>query len=133
MIFDAHGDILTDLYQEVQKGNRESFRSRHLANYKTAGITHSIFVNWTDPSTENPHLFQDIFHHAFLEMNNMIDIFHIVTSYSDMAISMNLDKIGVILGIEGLSQLRDVSELQELYQKGVRHATLTWNEINPYA
>ena len=55
MIFDAHGDILTDMYQEAKKGDTNSFRHRHLAEYQRAGITHSIFVNWTNPKTTNPH------------------------------------------------------------------------------
>ena len=133
MIFDAHGDILTDLYQQVQKGNKQSFRTRHLDDYKNAGITHSIFVNWANPADENPHLMQDIFVDAFEELAQMRDIFHIITSYKDMDISIQENKIGVILGIEGLSHLKDVSELRDYYQKGVRHATLTWNEVNHFA
>lgn len=133
MLFDAHGDILTDLYQEAKKGHKESFRTRHLANYKTAGITHSIFVNWTDPSTTNTHLFEDIFYNAFTELDNMQDIFHIVLNANDMSVSLENNKIGVIIGMEGIAQLKDVNHLQELYAHGVRHAGLTWNEVNRYA
>lgn len=133
MLFDAHGDILTDLYQEATKGHHESFRKRHLASYKEAGITHSIFVNWTNPSTDNPTEFQDITSAALQELNHMTDIFHIIKTADDMDRSLEEDKIGVILGMEGLSQLNDINELTELYNKGFRHASLTWNEVNRYA
>ena len=34
MIFDAHGDILTDMYQQQLKNNENSFKERHLDLYK---------------------------------------------------------------------------------------------------
>ena len=60
MIFDAHGDILTDIYEENLKGNKDSFRTKHYPLYQKAGITHSIFVNWTDPD-KNADVFDGIF------------------------------------------------------------------------
>lgn len=132
MLFDAHGDILTDLYLESLKGNKESFRTKHAKLYQDAGITHSIFVNWTNPSTSNPTEFQDITSVALQELASMKDLFHIVKTANDMNISVDHNKIGVILGIEGLSQLKDVNELQQLYDMGFRHASLTWNEVNRY-
>ncbi len=50
-----------------------------------------------------------------------------------MEISLSEDKIGVIIGMEGIAQLEDTIHLRELYSKGVRHASLTWNEENKYA
>jgi membrane dipeptidase len=50
-----------------------------------------------------------------------------------MKISVQNKKIGVLLGMEGLSQLKDVNELRHLYDLGFRHASLTWNEVNRYA
>ena len=61
MLFDAHGDILTDMYEQVGMGNKNSFKTRHLEMYKEAGITHSIFVNWTNPKTTNLNEFKEIF------------------------------------------------------------------------
>lgn len=133
MFFDAHADILTDMYQESQKGESFSFKKRHLDAYKTAGITHSIFVNWTDPSTTDSSLFDKIFDYAFQEIEENHDIFHIIKKVSDIDESTALNKIGVIIGMEGIHQLRNVKHLRDLYQKGVRHAGLTWNEVNRYA
>ncbi len=133
MIFDAHADILTDLYQQAIKGNKHSFQKRHLEEYKRGNITHSIFVNWTDPKTDNKHLFDDIFDYALTVLDSNQDIFHIVRNYNDMQLAADGEKIGVIVGMEGIMQLRDVNHLRELYRRGVRHASLTWNEINKYA
>lgn len=132
MIFDAHGDILTDIYQEHRKGNKDSFKKRHLDLYKKGGVTHSIFVNWTDPKNTNEHTFDAIFEESLKEVKDN-DIFKICTTHHDMIQSLKLGKLGIILGIEGLKNLRDIPHLEDLYQKGVRHASLTWNEANKYA
>lgn len=131
MIFDAHGDILTDLY--MQKTTVDSFKKRHLNLYKTGGVTHSIFVNFTEPETNDSQLFNKIFDHAFEELKVSSDIFKVCLDYKDLEISLSEDKIGVIIGMEGIAQLKDVNHLRELYKKGVRHASLTWNEENDYA
>lgn len=132
MIFDAHGDILTDLYIQRKQGHFESFRHRHLPLYRQAGITHSIFVNWTNPDSEDPHLFDAIFEHALDDLTRMEDLFHIVLRHDDLQQATEDGKIGVLLGIEGLGQLRDVDHLAHYYDLGVRHATLTWNDVNRY-
>lgn len=131
MLFDAHADILTDMLEQKRIDNKNSFKSRHLDYYKKAGITHSIFVNFTDPSTKNKTEFKEIFENAFIELKENSDVFNICLNYKDL-ISPS-DKIGVIIGMEGIMQLEDVNHLQELYDKGVRHAGLTWNEVNKYA
>ncbi len=133
MIFDAHGDILTDMYQQKLKNNPNSFKKRHLDLYKKGGVTHSIFVNYTNPYTKDQNLFSKIFENAFIELEENNDIFKVCLNYDDMLISLKEEKIGVIVGMEGIKQLKGVNHLRELYQKGVRHASLTWNDENRYA
>ena len=133
MLFDAHGDILTDIYEQIKIGNVNSFKKRHLELYKKAGITHSIFVNWTNPQTKNTSEFSEIFEAALTELKFNTDIIKICLNYQDLIDAFTESKIGVILGMEGIAQLEGVKQLRELYQKGVRHAGLTWNEVNDYA
>lgn len=133
MIFDAHADILTDIYQEHKKGNDNSFAKRHLASYKEGGITHSIFVNWTYPKTTNEHEFMEIFDVSIQFLEQHPELFYICTTYNDLFIAREQQKIGVIIGMEGVAQLEDIATLKDLYQRGVRHASLTWNEVNKYA
>ena len=133
MIFDAHADILTDMYISHKKGMKDSFKKRHLALYKKGEISHSIFVNWTYPKTEDPNLFDNIFIEGIKELKDNTDIFHIVKNYEDLEMATKLSKIGVIIGMEGIMQLKDINHLEMLYQQGVRHASLTWNEVNKFA
>ena len=39
----------------------------------------------------------------------------------------------VVLGLEGLRNLENVSDIDKLYEMGFRHAMVTWNEENKYA
>lgn len=132
MIFDAHGDILTDMYYQSKLGNEHSFVTRHLERYKNGNITHSIFVNWTNPNTANRHEFVEIFDAAFKEINEHKDIFTVCKTYQDLE-HADKETIAVILGMEGVGQLTGTDQLRELYDKGVRHASLTWNDDNDYA
>lgn len=132
MIFDAHGDILTDIYEETLQGKKDIFNNKHLSLYKEGGVTHSIFVNWTDPKSMDDTLFESIFEKALEEINNNENIMVCLTHH-DMIQSMHLNKLGIILGIEGLKQLKDINQLHHLYNQGIRHASLTWNEQNKYA
>lgn len=133
MIFDAHGDILTDMYlQNQNKADLDSFRRRHLTLYRKAGINASIFVNYTDPSTEDEGLFDRIFEVALAEIKQNQDIFWLSLNTRDLLRAESEDKIGVIIGVEGVKFLRGKTHLEALYDKGLRHMILTWNEHNRY-
>ena len=132
MIFDAHGDILTDIYEENLKGHKDSFRTKHYPLYKKAGITHSIFVNWTDPEKKS-YVFDDIFDDGIKAMHDMHDIIKVCYTYEDLLQAEKENKLGIIIGVEGLKYLKEVNDIKTLYQRGLRHAIITWNEQNDYA
>jgi len=133
IVFDAHGDILTDMYLQYKETNKyDSFKRRHLDKYKKANIKGSIFVNYTDPFNGNKEMFNEIFDVAFKELEENKDILSICLNMNDFFKAVSEDKIGVFLGIEGLSFLEDINELRSLYNKGIRHAIITWNEVNKY-
>ncbi len=133
MIFDAHADILTDMYNNSKKGNtNSSFRDRHLNLYKEAGITTSIFVNYTNPLLGNEEMFEDIFKVSIKEITENKDILKICLNIDDINDAKASNKIGIIIGVEGLKYLKGINHLDRLYKKGLRHLTLTWNEQNQY-
>lgn len=133
MIFDAHGDILTDIYEESKKGNKDSFRTKHYPLYVKGGISHSIFVNWTDPYQKTKEDFDKTFDVAIDELKKSSDIVKICLNYDDVKKAQEEHKLGVILGIEGLKYLESPESIKDLYDRGVRHAIITWNEENEYA
>ena len=133
MIFDAHGDILTDIFDEARKGNTNSFRSKHYPKYILGNVTQGIFVNWTDPNNCNQSYFDAVFDIAIDELKRNSDIVSICYKYEDLIQANNQNKLGIILGIEGVKYLSKPEDIIKLYQKGIRHVGLTWNEANSYA
>lgn len=132
MIFDAHADILTDIYEETKLENKDSFRKKHLSKYKQSGITHSIFVNWTDPYVKTRTDFLACFDVALKHLKDNPDLFLICRDYDDILNAVSNHKMGVILGIEGVKYLEEPNDIIKLYDRGIRHVSLTWNEANDY-
>lgn len=133
MIFDAHGDILTDIYDETLKGNLNSFQTKQFPKYLESNITSGIFVNWTDPNKQDKSYFDAVFEVALKELKANSDNISICYKHEDLIQTQNEGKIGVILGIEGLKYLEKPEDIIDLYHKGFRHASLSWNEANSYA
>lgn len=108
-IFDAHTDILYDCYFAYKNdGNKNKFKNYHdkqLKNKFKGGI-------WTLYSPDDFDLLK-----ALKKSKELVDL-------------KNYD---VILGIEGLRNLKSVNDLNEIYNLGYRHVMLTWNEENKYA
>lgn len=133
MLFDAHADILTDIYEQLKIGNKDPFTTRHLNHYKNSGITHSIFVNWTDPDNSTRTDFYNCFDAAINYIKGKSNLFKICYNTKDVKEAVSLNKLGVFLGVEGIKYLDKPEDIELLYEKGVRHASLTWNEVNDYA
>ena len=133
MIFDLHGDIITDIYDETTKGNTNSFRTKHYPKYILGNVVQSIYVNWTDPNKCDQSYFDAVFDIAIAELNRNNDIVSICFTYDDLIHANNQNKLGIILGIEGVKYLSEPEDIIELYHKGIRHVGLTWNEANSYA
>ncbi len=107
-IFDAHTDILFDVYEKSLEGNSNRFNEYHqpqLKNNVTGGI-------WAFYSPKE------------------YDLLHVLKTSKEL---VNLKDYEVILGIEGLLNLKSVDDLKEIYNMGYRHMMLTWNEANDYA
>jgi len=136
MIFDAHGDIWTDVTVKRQMGMENVFKSEHLERYKKGGVNSGIFVIWLDPPNDkNPQKRAfEIIENMSIEITNNQDIFKIVRKYSDIQEAIDEEKFAILIGGEGLSYIgENVDLLNALYMFGMRHATLTWNEQNDLA
>lgn len=107
-IFDLHSDILYDVYQASLKGDLERFENYHLPQLKN-NISGGIWALYS-PSDFN-----------------LLEALKVSKSL------VNLEDFAVILGIEGLRNLKKVEDLEIIYDLGYRHLMLTWNEANNYA
>lgn len=136
MIFDAHGDIWTDVTVKRQEGEENIFKNFHLKKYSEGQVNGGIFVIWIDPPNDkNPkERALEIIENMSIEITNNKDIFNIVRKYEDMKEAIDTDRFAVIIGSEGLSYIgTNINLINALYLFGVRHASLTWNEENELA
>ena len=138
MIFDAHGDIWTDVTAKtVDKGETDIFRRYHLKKFREGEVFGGIFVIWIDPpyDSDPQARSRQIVESIKKEMACSQDIIRYVTRFSDFEAAKKEGKLAVVTGMEGLSQIGEDIDLIDYFYKeaGARHAMLTWNEQNPLA
>ena len=136
MIIDIHGDIWAHVTLKRQEGQDNIIRNYHLDKFRQGNMAGGIFVIWADPPHDKrpkDRLKESIFAMAS-ELRESRDIVKVIYNSKDFNDAVSQDKIGVLLGLEGLSGIgEDIDNLDVLYQLGFRHASLTWNEENPLA
>lgn len=132
MIFDGHSDIFSNVANRRAMGEKHIFRNHHLKGFRESGIRGSIFVVWVESLYHNDPMArsEEIIKYALEEFEENKDILNQVKKYADFEIGNSENKINIILGMEGLSQIKgNLDYLDHLYDDiGVRHAMLTWNE-----
>ena len=111
-IFDCHSDMLYDLDRRTKAGIKDRFKTQHVPQLKNSVIKGAI---WTMYSPDEFDLIP-----ALENAINQIDM-------------KELPDFKVILGLEGLRNLKCVEDIDKIYNMGFRHAMVTWNEENKYA
>lgn len=133
MIFDAHSDTWTDITCRTLNGETSIFKKYHYDNFIKGKVSGSIFVIWID----REHLGRT--RKRTLEIMNAIkeeityckDVLSIVKNYDEMIEAQKNNKIYVFIGLEGLDSIKgNIDLIDEYYEFGARHASLTWNERN---
>lgn len=136
MIFDAHADILTDIYIERKKGNKNVFKNRHLENFKKGKVKLGVFNIWIDPfesENANRELLETL-EFVRYELDENKDILKNIKNKDDINLKRDNEQINFLMGVEGLKSIEDdIGFLDDLYDYGIRSASLTWNEENKLA
>ena len=138
MIFDGHGDVWTDVTcRAVDHGERDIFRTHHLHKFQEGGVTGGIFVIWIDPPYDSDPVkrSKQIVKSIKQEMEDSADILNFVKKYDDFEKGTKEGKLNIVTGMEGLSQIGEDIDMINYFddEVGVRHAMLTWNELNALA
>ncbi len=136
MIFDAHSDTLTDFTNKILKGENNIFKKYHYQNFIKGKIEGSIFVIWVEKENYNRAVdrVKEIQSSLKKELEYCNDVIKIVKSYDEIIEAKKANKIYIILGFEGLISIGDnLDIIDNYYEYGIRHASLTWNEENSLA
>ncbi|ADK14277.1 MULTISPECIES: dipeptidase [Clostridium] len=135
--FDAHSDMFTDITIRRLKGERNIIENYHIDELKKGGVAASILGIWIEPlyvNKDRTWRTLQIMGAVSEEIEDMREYAGIVYKYSDLIKLNQENRIGIIMGMEGVSGLRDdISLINAMYRFGVRHAMLTWNEENEFA
>ena len=135
MVFDGHSDIFTDVTVRRLKGETQVLKNHHLPRLKKGNIEGGCFVLWIDPPHDAtpPKRLGELMQCIKDEMAECEEAV-IVTSYKEIEEAKKAGKFYILPGMEGLSGIgTDLDKIDELYDFGVRHAMLTWNEQNDLA
>lgn len=111
-VFDIHSDMLYDLHRRSAAGIKNRFHDFHVKELKNSAVKAAV---WTMYSPDDFDLFEGL-----------------KIALSEIKIE-ELPGFEVILGLEGLRNLKCADDIDKLYEMGFRHAMLTWNEENIFA
>lgn len=134
--FDAHSDIFTNVTLRRQAGETDVIRRHHIRQLRAGHVAAMLCCVWIDPPyTETPSdRMVEIMGAAAGELREAADIAEVARSAADIERISGQGKLAILLGMEGLSGLSGQADfLDVLYAWGVRHAMLTWNEVNAFA
>ena len=132
MIFDGHSDIWYDVVARRESGERNVFDKRHYERLKKGRVEGGFFVLWIDPpnDTDPVKRVRQIMD-AVRADNAESQHIRRITGVGEIEKAKADGKFYAFTGMEGLSCVEeDLSMIDELYDFGVRHADLTWNEQN---
>lgn len=110
-IFDTHSDIFHNLYERLNQGKKDPFKEYHLDNLTKGNINGGIWVVYSASDFD-----------VYEAYNKALKAFE---PYKD--------NYKVVLGLEGLRNVKTIEEFKKMYDLGVRHSSLTWNEENHLA
>lgn len=134
-ICDMHCDTISSI---LDKGQELYKNSGHIdiQRLKEQNVAMQFFAAWIDPIYAED---------GFARCNHILDKFdeeyeknqqylHLIRTAEDIDFALANNKIAALLSVEGGEALNgDMELLYELYQRGVRLLTLTWNGRNALA
>lgn len=136
-IFDGHSDIFTDITVRSLKGEKNIIKKYHMDRLKKGNVGTMILGIWIEPlyfGKDCTWRMLEIMGAISEELEHINDYAGIVYNYDDLKKINKVNKLGIVMGMEGLDGLKDnVSLINLLYRFGVRHAMLTWNRENEFA
>ena len=139
VLVDTHNDVLSsavldglDISHRLTRGHSD------LDRWKEGGLDVQFFSVWTDKTPRNKEGF-------FKDANQEIDSLEIITlrnpfrmvlatNYKQVKKGIRQNKLVALIGVEGGHMIEDdLGKLEQLYDRGMRYMTLTWNNSTSWA
>lgn len=139
-VVDAHLDLAGEILLRMRAGEKHIIRKHYLSNWKQAGIAlvvSSVYVPGEVLEREGTEgAWEDGLHQLEALYKDMADTQEVipVRNQIELARAVAGEGIGILVYMEGLDGIGEKLErLEELYQMGVRGASLTWSRPNALA
>lgn len=135
-IFDGHCDIWPDVAQFGKELDYKVFETRHRKRFEKGAIAGGIFVMWQDPFYEGDkkEVLIQMVEAMEKELESNPHIYHVIKRGEDIQELADGGRFSIMIGLEGLCGLDgDLELVRRLYDKGLRHIGMTWNEANAFA
>jgi membrane dipeptidase len=139
VLVDTHNDILSaamlegkDISHRIPEGHSD------LDRWKEGGVDVQFFSVWTD---KTPRTKEGFYKDAIQEINLLDTLVQknqerivLARTYSDVKKTIRQKKLAALIGVEGGHMIEnDLNKLEELYNRGMRYMTLTWNNSTSWA
>lgn len=132
--FDFHCDTIGECFNQnklLQNNNLHIDLTRAKMAFKKYCQTFAIWIPDEKRGTDALNYFNSVYDCFISEIEKSPDIISFCTDGKDLNYAFKNSKIGALLSVEGGAVLGgNVEKLYELYDKGVRLMTLTWNGQN---
>jgi membrane dipeptidase len=139
ILADTHNDILSsamldgkDISHRINEGHSD------LDRWKEGGVDVQFFSVWTGEKARTAAgFYQDAIHEI-----NLLDTLVqknpqrivLARTYNDVKKSIRQKKLAALIGVEGGHMIEDdLNKLEQLYNRGMRYMTLTWNNSTSWA
>ena len=120
------------IFNRLNEGHSDLFR------FREGGVDVQFFSIWTGEKARNPEGF-------YKDANQEIDSLEAITlrshdrmtlatNYREVKKGLRQNKLVALIGVEGGHMIEnDMKKLEELYNRGMRYMTLTWNNSTSWA
>ena len=137
LVADGHNDVLLRVMSGRDISHRTSEGHSDLVRLKEGGVDVQVFSVWMGPEYGSGS--------AFKRANQMIDSLESIVQRNPEKIAIartaqeatelvKQNKIAAVIGVEGGHPIEDnLDYLDQLYKRGMRYMTLTWNNSTSWA
>lgn len=139
ILVDTHNDVLSSLVLEGKDiSHRLSDGHSDLDRWQQGGLDVQFFSVWTgEKARTTAGFYQD----ALKEIHLLDSIIaknpgrmRMATRFRDIKQSVRQGKLAALIGVEGGHMIEsDLTKLEDLYRRGMRYMTLTWNNSTDWA
>ncbi len=134
IVIDAHCDTIGEMYRKYRlEKSRGHLDIERMSKYKSWLQVFAVWYDGAKGEEKQKANHEKIIEHFYEEMASNSGRILSVKSGKDIQKVWNEGKIGAILSIEGGDWIKSESDIEWLYEKGVRCITLTWNYTNHVA